>query len=74
MGRNRILGSPYEQQVIHGGNVQTEPSTDRYLIDNTSGAKWFIRACGERPVQKTRGSAALMDRSSSISSALAPRF
>jgi len=38
MSRNRVLGSPYEQQVITGGNFQTEPSVDRYLIDNTSGA------------------------------------
>ncbi len=36
MGRNRTLGAPYEQQVITGGDFQTEARIDRYLVNNTS--------------------------------------
>lgn len=36
MGRNRTLGAPYEQQVVTGGDFQTEAHIDRYLINNAS--------------------------------------
>src|SRR5271167_1421690 len=36
MGRNRLLGAPYEQQVVSASFV-TEPNIDRYIVVTPSG-------------------------------------